>query len=535
MKLKILAIFIPLLFFLYNVSFGDAVYLPTDSIPLTVGTMDSAILHVASADSIWFFWGRFDGDVFTIVDSAKVTTAIRTGVFAKKIKASCWDDDSLGSMIAFAKAFKGTVSGVKTWSWISAWSLDSTDIAQISREQSADALHDSGYTALRASRLDSVDAKTTSRLRSTVSGRTLDVTLTGEAGIDWANVGSPTTAVNLSGTRIGTAYKDSTLIEAVKAKTDQFIFTTNGVNANVNAIDSNFTPAYNLKLILDNDSTTAARADFKQVTMKPDGTNSHGLWVKGNGYGYGILADGGANGTGFGATGLVGAEFGSGSYSGTIGLWIHGGGIGVTGTGLYVEGGQNGVHIKGINSRGIEVFGNEEGIYLQGTDDPGLSIESDAASGLLIYGYGNDATARVRMGGRNDSAIVLGLGSGKVHGTLDAGSGFWHSVALASDSGGFISGLADTMRGVLHDSLAPLIVFKDSVEKAIEDGNKANFMADVSPLLDIMGAVDGDTSVFYPVGSTNKDSCAIFHNGWKKSFSFGHSNVETVIDSVFTH
>lgn len=42
-------------------------------------------------------------------------------------------------------------------------------------------------------------------LRPTTAGRTLDVTATGEAGIDWANVGSPTTTVNFSGTTIKTA------------------------------------------------------------------------------------------------------------------------------------------------------------------------------------------------------------------------------------------------------------------------------------------------------------------------------------------
>lgn len=37
-------------------------------------------------------------------------------------------------------------------------------------------------------------------LQPTVAGRTLDVTATGEAGIDWNNIGAPTTTVNLSGT-----------------------------------------------------------------------------------------------------------------------------------------------------------------------------------------------------------------------------------------------------------------------------------------------------------------------------------------------
>ena len=39
-------------------------------------------------------------------------------------------------------------------------------------------------------------------LKATVDNRTLDVSATGEGGVDWANVGSPTTAQNLSATNI---------------------------------------------------------------------------------------------------------------------------------------------------------------------------------------------------------------------------------------------------------------------------------------------------------------------------------------------
>lgn len=42
----------------------------------------------------------------------------------------------------------------------------------------------------------------TSALKPTVAARTLDVSAGGEAGLDWANIGSPTTAVNLSATNI---------------------------------------------------------------------------------------------------------------------------------------------------------------------------------------------------------------------------------------------------------------------------------------------------------------------------------------------
>jgi len=46
----------------------------------------------------------------------------------------------------------------------------------------------------------SIEAR--SAIRPTTAGRTLDVTAAGEAGIDWANIGSPTTAQNLSATNI---------------------------------------------------------------------------------------------------------------------------------------------------------------------------------------------------------------------------------------------------------------------------------------------------------------------------------------------
>lgn len=45
----------------------------------------------------------------------------------------------------------------------------------------------------------------TACLKPTVAGRTLDVSAGGEAGIDWANVGSPTTTLGLTGTTISTA------------------------------------------------------------------------------------------------------------------------------------------------------------------------------------------------------------------------------------------------------------------------------------------------------------------------------------------
>lgn len=61
-----------------------------------------------------------------------------------------------------------------------------------------------------------VDAGTTGLLAPTVAARTLDVTATGEAGVDWANVGAPTTALDLSGTTIAPTQKVD--VETIKTQ-----------------------------------------------------------------------------------------------------------------------------------------------------------------------------------------------------------------------------------------------------------------------------------------------------------------------------
>lgn len=66
-------------------------------------------------------------------------------------------------------------------------------------------------------------------LKPTTAGRTLDVTATGEAGIDWSNIGAPTTAQNLSGTTIATTQKVD--LETVKT---QSVTCAAGVTVNTN-------------------------------------------------------------------------------------------------------------------------------------------------------------------------------------------------------------------------------------------------------------------------------------------------------------
>lgn len=72
-----------------------------------------------------------------------------------------------------------------------------------------------------------------SALRPTTADRTLDVSATGEAGIDLANVGSPTTTLNLSGTTISTSQQVASVSGAVGSVTGAVGSVTGNVGGNV--------------------------------------------------------------------------------------------------------------------------------------------------------------------------------------------------------------------------------------------------------------------------------------------------------------
>lgn len=81
--------------------------------------------------------------------------------------------------------------------------------------------------------VDRIDAAITSRLAPTVAARTLDVSAGGEAGLDWANIGSPTTAQNLSGTNIDTDQVVASVAGAVGSVTGAVGSVAGNVGGNV--------------------------------------------------------------------------------------------------------------------------------------------------------------------------------------------------------------------------------------------------------------------------------------------------------------
>ena len=74
-------------------------------------------------------------------------------------------------------------------------------------------------------------------LKPTTAGRTLDVSVTGEAGMDWANVGSPATAQNLSATTISASQVVASVTNPVALTAAYDAAKTAASQTSVNTID----------------------------------------------------------------------------------------------------------------------------------------------------------------------------------------------------------------------------------------------------------------------------------------------------------
>jgi hypothetical protein len=318
-------------------------YAPADSVSLSVGCLDTTFLNVADADSVWFKWFRVVGAP-VLVDSAKVTTFTRTGFAFKNVKASD-NSNNFGNYMAEAVVYKQTKSGIKTWSWTVKADFDSTIQLLKAEQQDIGAIKD-------------------------------------------------------------TAHAGNIITTAIKGKTDSLRFDdSNYVKSSPFALKGSPETATNLRYIFDGDSTTRARADFAQVTIFAQGTNSHAVWKKGNGNGYGEMTEGGATGGG-----AYWKGFGSGKYGWEI-----------------ISAQDNAVNINGY-VYGVDIKGRSDGLVIEGTEGDGVDIYGHD-DGIAIYGD------ELATGDYDDINLRT---THKIRGTFDDEYGFWHSIALASDSGGGI-------------------------------------------------------------------------------------------------
>ncbi len=116
----------------------------------------------------------------------------------------------------------------------------------------------------------------------TTAGRKLDVSAGGEAGVDWANVGSPTTAVDLSGTNIKTNQKVD--VETIKTgavvnggtvtfPTNSTLASTTNITAGTVAVATALGSAY------DAAKTAAQAGDAMALTAGERTTLTAAIWA----------------------------------------------------------------------------------------------------------------------------------------------------------------------------------------------------------------------------------------------------------------
>lgn len=249
-------------------------------------------------------------------------------------------------------------------------------------------------------------------LRPTVAGRTLDVTATGAAGVDWANVEGQATAVDLSGTDIqltdtattvtnGVSLAAGSVTNASLAGNMEIVFETDfatNYNTTRNAWVTNYTDTIGTALVtLDAVAHGGAGASLTLDTLTVDNSGGSGDAVR-------VLA--GTNGD---AVDLVGNGTGN-------GLRLIGGGTsgGNEGYGLYVHSDTASTVLHSTNTHAFALSpgGSGSGIDITASSG-GYGIAARGAIAGLFATGDLVAGAFIQTNGTNKPAVRLnGIGSG---------------------------------------------------------------------------------------------------------------------------
>lgn len=331
-------------------------------------------------------------------------------------------------------------------------------------------------TTFTAAATDNVAVLGLAPLQPTTAGRTLDVSVGGEAGIDWANVGTPSSTVNLSATTTNLVNTTTTVtnqLTAAQIATGVWQDTTAGDFTTASSIGkslftSGVVPGGSGGILISgsNSGTTTlgaltvsgattltgnvAMAAGLNITQSS--VNTSALVVTGNGTGHGALITSGSGATGNGvrivaaSTNGTGIQaVGTGSGSGVImtsggsgdGLTISstsGGGAIVTGggasNGLSIYGGAtsgNAVLISaqgGVSGAGVAIMGTGESAGLSitaGDTGNAVTIETVAGHGIVVTATGTSKHGVLITGGTagTSDGLKLVAGTGGVGFRLD--------------------------------------------------------------------------------------------------------------------
>ena len=174
---------------------------------------------------------------------AGAVTEIGSGWY--KIAANATDSNTVGSLLVHATGTGADPFDVEH-EVVEATLAKGTDIT--------------GFNDISAANIQT-ELTTYGALKPTAAGRTLDVSTGGEAGLDWANIGAPTTTQNLSATTISTSQTVATVTNGVSLTSGERT-TLAGVIWNI--LTSTLTTVGSIgKLLVDNvNATISSRSTY---------------------------------------------------------------------------------------------------------------------------------------------------------------------------------------------------------------------------------------------------------------------------------
>lgn len=336
-----------------------------------------------------------------------------------------------------------------------------------------------------------LDAAITTRLAPTTAGRTLDVTATGAAGVDWGNVENPTTTVGLSGTTVASATATGSVVGNVGGNVNG-----NVVGA-VGTVAANGISAASFAADVDAEILSYLVDDATRIDASALNTASGAIGSNGSG-----LTEAGGTGDQFtalppvtlanGAHGGTAASLRLGGTTSTPPLYItnSGGAAGVfEGTGsthdalqLTATGTGTGLNARSTGGgRGARFTGETNGMFIESTSstgaNAGLYVRNRTAGGWGAYLEGGSRA--LSMEGGVDTVRITGnlLGSGNVRGIYISGKGTGEGVLVdavqqtaISIVGGSTSGAGITISATSGDGISVNTI---TVSGAITAGTNA--------------------------------------------------------------
>ena len=278
-----------------------------------------------------------------------------------------------------------------------------------------------------------------SAVMPTTAGRTLDVSTGGEAGVDWANVGTPDSTVNLSATTVS-------LVNTATTVTNQLTAAAIATGVWQDATAGDFTVASSIgkALYIANiapgasgghliSGSNAGTTTFGALTCTGTFTISDGV----------IVTRSSAN-----AAGVTITASGTGN-----GLWIIGGN-GATGDGIRAVANStngHGLNLLGVGTgSGLTASGGATGHGLRlvggGTSGHGLTVSTTAGNGFNINPTGGHGILTTGNGTSNHGIVATGGTAGTSDGIkAAAGSG---GVDVRGNITGNLTGTVDVVTTV---------------------------------------------------------------------------------------